>query len=242
MIHIILKEYNAFFNSSIAYIVIGIFLSSISLFVWIFPQYSILDGHYAQLDVFFSLTPYVYMFLIPAITMRSFSEEKKMRTMEILFTKPLTLTQIILGKYIAGLLLLFCATLPTIIYYYSVYELGFPKGNIDSAATFGSYIGLFLVGMVFTAIGIFASSLSYNQISAFIIAVFLCFISYDAIGQFSQLNPWASFSSTLSYLAISHHYDTLSRGIIDSRNVIFLMSVIVSMLLATKTILSINKI
>ncbi len=241
MFHILLKELNNFFNSPIAYIVIGVFLTGVGLFVWVFPQSSILDGQYAQLDTLFSLTPYVYMFLIPAIAMRTFAEEKKTGTMELLVTKPLTDMQIVLGKYFASLLLVFFSILPTIIYYCSVYQLGSPKGNIDSAAVFGSYIGLVLLGGVFTALGIFASSLTSNQIGSFIVAVFLCFILYEGLGSVAAIDAWSPYAEVLSYLAVDKHYDALSRGLIDSRNIVYLMSLSGGLIYATCLVLSSRK-
>lgn len=232
MLNIFLKEINSFLNSLVAYIVIGVFLVLVGLFTWFFDA-NVLDYGYADLNNFFQLTPFIFIFLIPAITMRSFSEEFKSGTIELLFTKPLTEWQIILGKFFATLLLIFIALLPTLLYYYSVYQLGNPKGNIDSAAVWGSYLGLLLLGASFAAIGIWASSLTDNQIVAFIIGTVLCYFFYDGIHQFSNI-----FSGTtqfsLNYLSLSYHFDALGRGLIDSRNIIFLLSLIFIMLFLTK--------
>ena len=167
-----------FMNSLIAYIVISVFLTGIGLLMWVFPETSVLDYGYADMQTLFTLGPYVLMFLIPAITMRMFAEEKKTGTIEMLLTKPLTDWDIILGKFLSGWLLVILAVIPTIIYYVSVYLLGNPPGNVDTAGVMGSYVGLILLGAVFTSVGLFASSVSSNQIVSFIIAVFLCFIIY----------------------------------------------------------------
>lgn len=237
MIQIMAKEINSFFNSLIAYIVIIVFLVSIGLFTWVFPNTSVLDYGYANLDTLFSLAPYVFMFLIPAITMRTFAEEKKGGTMELLLTRPLTDLQIILGKYSASLLLVIFSLIPTLIYYYSVYSLGSPAGNIDTAAVLGSYLGLVLLGAVFTSIGIFSSIITENQIVSFITAVFLCFILYTGFTSIASVNVWASYSYIISQFGIDYHYNALSRGLIDSRNLIYFGSVIVLMLSFTKLVL-----
>src|SRR5688572_30150762 len=178
MIQVAVKEFRSFLNSLIAYIVIGVFLTSLGLLMWVFPETSVMEYGFADMDTLFSLGPYVLIFLIPAITMRSFAEEVKSGTMELLLTKPLTDWDIILGKFFACFLLVLFALLPTLIYYLSIYILGDPAGNIDTPGVIGSYIGLLLLGGVFSAIGIFASSITPNQIVAFIVAAFLCYLAY----------------------------------------------------------------
>ncbi|MEO1624977.1 MAG: ABC transporter permease, partial [Bacteroidota bacterium] len=187
MLSIFFKEVNTFFSSLIGYIVIGTFLVIMGLVMWVFPDYSILGYEYATMDQLFGIAPVIFVFLIPAITMRSFAEENQTGTIELLVTRPLSDWQIIGGKYLACLLLVIFAILPTLCYYYSVYQLGAPKGNLDSGAIMGSYIGLVLLGGVFVAIGIFASSLTNNQIVAFILATFLCFFFYYAFFYLSKL-------------------------------------------------------
>lgn len=231
------KEINAFFNSLIAYIVIIVFLVGVGLFTWVFPNTSVLDYGYSNLDTLFSLAPYVFLFLIPAITMRTFAEEKKGGTMELLMTRPLTDMQIIFGKYLASFLLVVFAIAPTLVYYYSVHRLGSPVGNIDTAAVIGSYIGLLLLGAVFTSIGIFCSSISENQIISFIAAVFLCFILYQGFTSVASINVWADYSYIISQFGIDYHYNSLSKGLIDSRNLIYFGSLITVMLSLTKLIL-----
>jgi ABC-2 type transport system permease protein len=177
------------------------------------------------------------MFLIPAITMRTFSEEKKEGTFELLATRPLTDWQIVFGKYLASLTLVLFALLPTLVYYISVFQLGVTKGNIDSGAVIGSYIGLFLLGAAFVAIGVFSSSLTKNQIIAFTIAIFLSFFAFSGFDSVSQILSLQKFDNILINLGINEHYQSISRGVLDSRDLIYFLSVIVLFLLITKTIL-----
>ena len=231
------KDFTDFFNSLVAYITIGVFLIVTGLFLWVFPETSILEYGYASLESLFSIAPYIFMFLIPAITMRSLAEEKKEGTFELLVTRPLTDWQIVLGKYSAALLIIALALLPTLIYYISVYQLGIVKGNVDSGAVIGSYIGLFLLGACFTAIGIFASSISRNQIIAFIIAVFLCFFAFSGLDSISQLLSLQNYNTLITGLGINEHYQSVSRGVLDTRDLIYFLSFIALFLLITKTIL-----
>ncbi len=209
--------------------------------MWFFPDSSVLDYGYADLQALFSIAPWVFLFLIPAITMRSFAEEKRAGTIELLLTRPLTDLQIILGKYFACLLLVIFALLPTLIYYVSVYLLGEPKGNIDSAGVFGSYIGLVFLAAVFTSIGIFASSISKDQIISFIVAVLLCFLVYTGFDMLAGINVWGTLSYFISYLGIQYHYETISKGLIDSRDVLYFVSVSALMIVATKLVLESRK-
>ncbi len=236
MIQVFSKEFNSFLNSLIAYIVIGAFLTGIGLLMWVFPETSVLDYGFADLDTLFSMGPYVFIFLIPAITMKSFAEEKKMGTLELLLTKPLSDWSVVLGKFLAAWALVFLALIPTVIYYYSVYRLGNPVGNIDSAGVLGSYIGLALLAMVFCAIGLLASSLTANQIVSFILAAFLCFIVYMG---FDSLSSFGGNSAlTVKQVGILYHYESLSKGLIDSRDVIYFFSVTGFILLTTKVVIS----
>ena len=238
---IFLKEINSFFNSLIAYMFIGVFLVVNGLIMWVFPDTNVFSYGYASMDTLFSFTPYVFIFLIPAITMRTFAEEKKDGTLELLLTRPIREWELILGKFSASFTIVFLALLPTLIYYLSIYQLGLPKGNIDSAAVAGSYIGLLLLALVFTAIGIFSSSVTENQIVAFILGTFLCFVFFEGFEAISKINIWSGVSYQLQKLGISYNYDSLSRGLIDSRNVLYLTSLIFLFLLMTKTILSSRK-
>lgn len=237
MLTILRKEINSFLNSLIAYLIMVIFLTGMGLFIWVFPDTSVLDYGFADLSTLFSLAPYIFVFLIPAVTMRSFAEEKKAGTMELLLTRPLTDWDIILGKYLACFLLILFTLLPTLIYYFSVYALGNPEGNIDSAGVAGSYIGLLLLAAVFTAIGIFASSISENQIVSFILAAFLCFVWFAGFSFLSSLSSGGESAFLLTWLGLDYHYQALSKGLIDSRNVIYFLSVIAGMLMATRLVL-----
>jgi len=238
MTQIFLKEFNGFLNSLIAYIVIGVFLTAIGLLMWVFPDSSVLDYGFADMDSLFSLGPYVFIFLIPAITMKSFAEEKKLGTLELLYTKPLSDWAIITGKYLACFALVILALFPTLIYYVSIYQLGNPVGNIDTAGVVGSYLGFALLGGVFCAIGIFASSITPNQIVSFIVAAFLCFLFYSGFESVSALFFQGQFSLAVKQLGILYHYEAMSRGLIDSRDVIYFFSVVAFLLLLTKTFLS----
>ena len=231
------KDFSDFFNSLVAYITIGVFLLVTSLFLWVFPESSILDYGYAGLDSLFSTVPYIFMFLIPAITMRSLAEEKKEGTFELLATRPLTDWQIILGKFFAAYAIVVLALLPTLIYYFSVYQLGITKGNIDTGAVIGSYIGLILLGGCFTAMGIFASSISKNQIIAFTIAVFLCFITFSGFDSLSQLLSLQSIDTIITGFGINQHYQSISRGVLDTRDLVYFLSFMALFLLITKTIM-----
>lgn len=237
MYQIFKKEVNTFLSSIVGYIVIGVFFTATGLFVWFFKD-NILDYGFADLSSFFQIAPFIFLFLIPATTMRAFAEEVKSGTIELLFTKPLSTWQIILGKYFASCYLVFLALLPTTLYYYSVYQLGNPQGNIDSAAVLSSYLGLFFLACVFAAIGIFTSSLTDNQVTAFILAFTICLILYYGIGQLAQLSFLGDFAYVFAQFGLDYQYDALGRGLIDSRNVIYFISVIFLALWGTKLKLS----
>jgi ABC-2 type transport system permease protein len=235
MISIFKKEVNLFLSSLIGYIAIGVFLIATGLFLWVFPDYSVISYGFSNLDSFFRMAPYVFLFLIPAITMRTFAEETQTGTMELLATRPISDWEIIVGKYLACLFLVLLAILPTLIYYYSVHQLGMPKGNLDSGATWGSYLGLFGLGAVFVAIGIFCSSLTSNQIIAFILGLFLCGFFYDAFSSLARLEIFYGTSDALvEAIGINHHYASISRGLIDSRDVVYFLSMIMGFLGCTK--------
>lgn len=231
MLAILKKEINAFFASPIGYLVIAIFLVLNGLFLWLFKgDFNILDYGFADLSSFFLLAPWILIFLIPAVTMRSFSDEKKQGTLELLLTKPISYTNIILGKYLGAFILILIALLPTLIYVYTVYQLGNPAGNLDIGSTLGSYFGLLFLVAAYTAIGIFTSTLSDNQIVAFITSVFLCFLFY--IG-FEGIADFIS-SNIIDQLGMSLHYKSMSRGVLDTRDIIYFLSITVFFLMLTK--------
>lgn len=238
MFSILSKEINLFLQSLIGYIVYIVFLSILGLFMWVFPETNVLNYGFSEMETLFFITPWVFLFLIPAITMRMFAEEKRNGTLELLFTRPLTDWDIILGKYFASVVLVFIALIPTLVYYFSIYTLGNPVGNIDSAAVVGSYIGLFLLGVVFCSIGILASSITDNQIVAFILAVFMSFIIHSGFASLASIDVWGDISFLISKLGIAYHYTAISKGLIDSRDVLYFLSVITIMLSASKLVLS----
>lgn len=222
MIPIIKREINSFFSSTIGYLVIAIFLVINGLFLWVFSGgFNILDSGFADLSPFFELAPWVLLFLIPAVCMRAFSDEMKMGTLELLLTKPISLKQIVLGKYFGAVILIIIALIPTILYVYAISELGNPAGNWDVGSTVGSYIGLLFLVFAYTSIGIFSSTLSQNQIVAFIIAVFLCFTLYYGFEGFS------STSFNMSSLGMKAHFDSVARGVLDTRDLIYFVSITV---------------
>lgn len=223
---IFFREINSFFSSMIGFLAIGFFITITGLVLWFFPEYDILEYGYATLESFFTLAPILLLFIIPAITMRLFSEEKQMGTLEWLFTKPFSDRDILLGKFFASLFIIFVALLPTLIYYFSIYQLGYPKGNIDNGGVIGSYFGLLLLASSFCSIGLFCSSLTSNQIVSFIFAAVLCTLFFWGFDLFSQ---FSFFEGTLDYfiknLGISFHYDSISRGVLDTRDLIYFISV-----------------
>ncbi len=241
MLSILSKEINGFFSSLAAYISMAVFLLVTSLFLWVFPDSSILDYGYAGLDSFFNIAPYLFMFLIPAITMRSLAEEQKDGTFELLATRPLSDWQIVIGKFLASLLIIVLTLVPTLIYYISVYQLGISKGNIDTGSVIGSYLGLILLGGAFTSIGLFTSSFGKNQIIAFTLSVFLCFVTFSAFDSISKVISLQSFESSLTSLGINQHYQSISRGVLDSRDFIYFLSFAGLFLLLTKTVLGARK-
>ncbi len=234
MIPILKKEFNSFFTSPIAYLVIGVFLLINGLFLFIFnDDFNILNTGFADVTPFFYLAPWVFLFLIPAITMKSFADEFSTGTIELLKTKPLTNWQIVLGKFTASLLLVTITIIPTFMYVYTVYKLGSPAGNIDFGSTIGSYIGLLLLASTYTAVGLFTSTLSKNQIIAFILGVFITFFlfyGFDAIS-----NSFGTDSINIKKIGINEHFKSISRGVIDTRDLLYFVSVSLFFLFITKT-------
>ncbi len=229
------REINNFFNNLIGYISIAVFLIINSLFLWVFPvETNIIQSGHANLEGLFLMGPFVFLFLIPAITMRFFADENKSGTIEILLTKPLTDIQIVLAKYFAAFALVVFSLLPTLIYVVSVYSYGLPAGNLDMGATWGSYLGLLFLAAVFVAIGLFASSLTDNQIVSFIVSIFLCGFVYIGFEFIYSFDWFGNLDLFIRNLGIYAHYTSVSRGVVDSRDVIYFLSVIVVFLLLTK--------
>ncbi|MCQ2292154.1 MAG: gliding motility-associated ABC transporter permease subunit GldF [Bacteroidales bacterium] len=238
MLSLYIKEIKSFLSSIIGYIFIGVFLIVSGLFLWVFPNIdNIMEAGLADLQGLFSLSQFLFLFLVPAITMRSFAEERRTGTMDLLLTKPLTDMQIIGAKFLSCLTLLVIALLPTLIYVVSVFLLGNPIGNIDMGSTWGSYLGLLFLGASFISIGIFSSSLTTNQIIAFIIAALLCFVISFGFAFIYSFEALGSFGYYIKALGIEHHYASISKGVIDSRDVIYFCSVIFLFLFGTRIIL-----
>lgn len=231
------RELFSLLNSLMAYITIGIFLLASGLLLWFFPDTSILEYGYAEMTSFFSLAPFLFLFLIPALTMRSFAEERREGTFVLLATRPITEWQIILAKYFSCLTLVLFALLPTLIYYISIYSLGLPKGNIDGGAVIGSYLGLVLLSSAYTAIGIFSSSTTKNQVVAFAIAVFLCFITYNGFDAMSRVFALRSLEGIFLSLSLNEHYQSMSRGVLDSRDLIYFFTFVLVFLGLTKLVM-----
>ena len=236
------KEINSFLSTLTGYITITVFLLMTGLFMWVFQgETNQIDRGTADLDTLFYVAPWVFMFLIPAITMRSFSEEKRTGTIELLFTKPITDTQIILSKFFAGLFLVFIAILPTIIYFITIYLLGDPKGNLDTGGIIGSYFGLLFLGAAFVGIGIFASTLTQNQVVAFILATFLSFVFFAGFGMIASFNAMGALDSFFLNLSLNEHYLSLSRGVLDTRDLAYFAGFCAIFILLTQFVLSIRK-
>ncbi|TKG90411.1 gliding motility-associated ABC transporter substrate-binding protein GldG [Puteibacter caeruleilacunae] len=234
MFSLIKKEINSFLSTIAGYLVVVLFLAITGLFLWVFPgNFNIIEGGYASLIGLFQIAPWVYLLLIPAVTMRLFAEEKKSGTLELLMTRPLSAVEVVGAKYLAALFIVLLSLVPTLVYYYSVYQLGDIPGNIDTGATWGAYIGLFFLSAIYVAIGLFTSSITNNQIVAFLLAVtlsFLMYIGFDFIGQLS-FNP--DLQAMFVGLGINEHYLSISRGVIDTRDIIYFCSVIGMFLMST---------
>lgn len=234
------KELSVFFNSIIGYIVILVFLIVNSLFMWVFPgEMNILDMGYSNIDTLFFIAPWVFLFLVPAVTMRLFADEKKSGTIELLMTRPISDLKIVFSKYLAGLSLVLFSIIPCLVYFLSVYLLGSPVGNIDTGGTWGSFIGLFFLAAIYVAIGVFASSLTQNQIVAFIFAMLISFIFY--IGFDSVSSFFFSAENLILNFGINTHYRSMSRGVVDIRDVTYFVSVIGAFILSTKIVLESRK-
>lgn len=242
MYSLFLKELNSFLSSLLGYVVMIVFVIVLGLFLWVFPtDFNILNYGYANVDGLFIIAPFMFLFLIPAITMRSFSDEQKTGTIELLFTRPLTDLQIILSKYFASFTLVVLSLLPTIVYYISVWQLGLPPGNIDSGGYWGSFIGLLFLAAAFTSIGMFASALSDNQVVSFILAIAISAFVYMGFEFIYSFSMFGSLDLFIRSLGISAHYSSVSRGVIDTRDVVYFLSVILLFIFLTRFTLTKRK-
>lgn len=238
MVSLFKKEIKTFLGSLIGYLVIVVFLLVTGLFLWVFPGvYNIPDNGYATLEGLFLLAPWLYLFLVPAITMRLFADEKRSGTIEILLTHPITDLQIVLAKFFAGLALVILSLLPTLLYFLSVYLLGNPVGCIDMGATWGSFIGLFFLAAIYVAIGVFASSLTDNQIVSFILAMALSFVFYLGLDFVASSGIPYIFEQLFSWFSINNHYLSISRGVVDFRDIIYFTGMALFFLVITATLL-----
>ena len=233
MLAIFKKEFNSFFTSTIAYLTIGMFLLINGLFLWVFDDdFNILNAGFADLTSFFYLAPWILIFLIPAITMKTFADEFRSGTIEILKTRPITNITLVLGKFFAILTLLIIVLIPTFVYAYSIHELGNPVGNLDYGSISGSYLGLFLLASSFASIGIFTSTLSKNQVVAFLLGICMVFLFYYGFDAVSSL--FGEYFYTIKLFGMNEHYKSISRGVIDSRDVLYFMSIIIFFLFVSK--------
>ncbi len=236
------KEINGFLSTLTGYLVIVVFLLLNTLFIWVFPgQFNLIEGGYASLEALFSLSPWLFLFLVPAITMRMIADEKRTGTLELLYTRPVSELQVILAKFFAAWVLVLLSILPTLIFFWSVSRLGNPPGNIDTGGTWGSYIGLLFLGGIYASIGLFASSLTENQIVAFILAVLLSFLSYLGFEMISGIAGSGSVAYFISRLGIDYHYAAISRGVVDTRDLVYFLSVMALFILSARLVLQKRK-
>jgi ABC-2 type transport system permease protein len=236
------KEIRGFYSSLTGYVVMVVFLTLNSLFMWVFPgQMNVLDTGYASLESLFAFAPWAFLFLVPAITMRMIAEEKRMGTLELLYVRPVTELQIVFAKFLASWSLVLLSLIPTLVFFWSVYQLGSPPGNIDMGGTWGSYIGLFFLGGIYAAIGIFASAVTDNQIVAFITGVLLSFMLYLGFDFLGGLAGSGQLNLLIARMGIDHHYNSISRGVLDSRDLFYFLGVILLFLMSTRLVLQKSK-
>jgi len=234
MLSILKKEINTFFSSPIGYLVIAVFLLLNGLFLWLFKgDFNILDNGFADLSTFFLLAPWILIFLVPAVTMRSFADEKKQGTLELLLTKPISHLNIVLGKYLGSFVLIVIALIPTLLYVYTISKLGNPEGNLDMGSVMGSYFGLLFLIAAYTAIGVFTSSLTDNQIVAFVVAIFICFFFYFGFEGLSNYNLFGD-AFYIEKLGMESHFKSMSRGVFDTRDIIYFLSITALFIILTK--------
>lgn len=227
MFAIFKKEIRGFFSSLTGYIVISVFLLINSLFMWILPgEWNILDGGYATIDTLFILSPWIFLFLVPAITMRMIAEEKRLGTIELLYTRPVTDRSVVYGKFLSAVMLVLLSLLPALVYYLTVWLYGETQGNIDSGGTLGSMAGLFLLATIYASIGLFCSSLTDNQVIAFIFSVVICFIFFTGFDSLAYLPGLKKIDEFILNLGINEHYKSISRGVIDIRDVIYYLAIV----------------
>ena len=238
MFAIFRKEISGFFSSLTGFFVIIVFLLVNSLFMWVFPgEWNIFDSAYAGLDTLFFLSPWLFLFLVPAVTMRMIAEEKRLGTIELIYSRPITERGIIYGKFFASVALVLLALLPGLIYYISVYLLGETPGNLDKGGTLGAFIGLFFLASVYASVGIFASSVTDNQVIAFVIAVLICFVLFMGFDSFAYLPGLKKLDEFVIRLGVNEHYKSISRGVLDIKDALYFIAVVAVMNEATRLVL-----
>ncbi|MBO6533877.1 MAG: gliding motility-associated ABC transporter permease subunit GldF [Allomuricauda sp.] len=225
MFAIFKREVRSFFTSPIGYLIVGSFLLLNGLFLWVFKnEYNIFDYGFADLGNFFLLAPWIFVFLVPAITMKSFSEERKMGTLELLLIKPISIWKLVLGKFWGALLLCIIAVVPTLVYVFAISKLGMVEGNYDLGVVLGSYFGLLFLMACYTSIGIFASTLSDNQIIAFLVGILVCFLIFNGFDAIATLFSDGETQQTVQSLGAKAHFDSIARGVIDTRDLVYFIS------------------
>ncbi|MBS9462180.1 gliding motility-associated ABC transporter permease subunit GldF [Flagellimonas sp. 389] len=234
MFAIFKREVQSFFTSPIGYLIVGVFLLLNGLFLWVFKgDFNIFDYGFADLGNLFYLAPWIFIFLVPAITMKSFSEERKVGTLELLLIKPISIWKLVLGKFWGAVLLCTIAVLPTIIYVFAISDLGITEGNYDLGVVLGSYFGLFFLIAAYTAIGLFSSTLSDNQIVAFIIGILVCFLLFNGFETVSSLFSEGETQQLIKNIGMSAHFDSIARGVVDTRDLVYFISITLFFLFAT---------
>lgn len=242
MFAIFTRELQNFFSSLSGYIAAMVFLVVTGLILWVFPgNLNILDGGYASLNGYFSIAPWVLLLLVPAATMRTFSDEKRFGTLELILTRPISDGRIVLGKFFATLVLVLIVLVPSLVYYLSVYLLSSPIGNIDAGGTWGSFIGLFLLASTYASVGIFTSSLTDNAIVSFLLSVLFCLFLFSGLSALASLPLFSGVKPLLMFLSISEHYASISRGVLDSRDLVYFISMIFLFIIFTRTVLKSRK-
>lgn len=234
-----LKEIRSFLSSIIGYVFMLIFVTTCWLFLWVInDDYNLLNGGVADLLPYYNLAPLILLILIPAITMRSFADERKTGTIELLYTRPISDFSILLAKYLAGVTLVVIALLPTLTFYVSMHFLGDPVGVMDDGAAITSFLGLILLGASFVAIGIFASTITSNQIVAFIVAMFLCWFAFSGLSLLGSYATIAGFDSVIRYASLDYHYESIKKGVLILSDLVYFFSVIVFFLFASHNVLT----
>ena len=236
------KEFRSFFNTPVGYIVLAIFFVGAGLFLWIFPgEYNVLNSGYANIDGLFVLAPWLFLFLCPAVTMRLNEKKKQQGTIELLLTRPISTFSLVVGKFLSAWLIMLVALIPSIIWYATVYILAEPMGNVDSGAFWGSFIGLIFLASVYGSIGLFGSSITRNQITAFVISAVICFTMFYGFELIGSLFTNGNTSLYLKNIGIHAHYQSMSRGVLDSRDMLYMIIITVLFLLGAKTALTRKK-